>query len=140
MKKRILIDKDTRDEICRQFKVSNVTLWSALTYKTNSKLSDLLRGVALQRCGVLVDPAAPAANTTKAPKCATDFDTANHIMTQVFSPRVKIVVKSDENIVGLYVDGKAKVYDDITLADFVRVQDEAQKIADSLKQQLSEVL
>jgi len=55
MEKEILLPAAKKREIARIFKTSNVTVWSALKFKTKSGFADTLRAAALERGGVVYD-------------------------------------------------------------------------------------
>lgn len=52
-KKIIKIDKETRLFLLKEFKVTNVCLWNALTYRRNNALAKRIRQAALNRGGTL---------------------------------------------------------------------------------------
>ena len=64
-------------------KVSQPTLWAALTYTTKTKLADTLRAAALQRGGVIYDSSAKLSRYI--PDCYATTDHENGVMTFVFS-------------------------------------------------------
>ena len=55
MRKEIFIPARVKKEIAEAFETSIVTVWSALTFKTNSHLANAIREAALDRGGVVYD-------------------------------------------------------------------------------------
>jgi hypothetical protein len=83
------------------FKVSHVTVWKALTYKTESALAEKIRYVALKQLGGTVSK-----DLQKSVECETSHEEVEKTMTQTFGPRVKLVFFKEGSVVKLYVDGK----------------------------------
>lgn len=126
MKKQILIDRTEKTRICREFKVSNVTLWKALTFQSDSSTAMMLRKVALERGGKV----GGAGTVTE---CETTFQTAAETMTQVFSPRVKIVVYFKTGHTVVLVDEEVKMKsENLTIPEFMNLQAQVQEIASTL--------
>jgi hypothetical protein len=59
--KQIFIPNEVKREMIETFKTTDVTLWSALNFKTNSGFAKTLRAAALERGGVVY----PAEKTEK---------------------------------------------------------------------------
>lgn len=131
MEKQIVIDNEKKAKICKDFRTTNVTLWSALTFKTNSNLAKMLRKVALERGGQLVGEY----GGKFIPNCQTIHDEANNTMTQVFSPRVKLIADRVSGKVGVYIDEELKsTYQPETLTDFINLQKTVEEAAHQLRQ------
>lgn len=125
MRKQIFLDRTEKTRICREFNVSNVTLWSALTFQTKSRRADLLRKVALERGGKVVGD-----GSNDIAGFETTFQTSEGTMTQIFSPRVKIVVYIKTGRTVVLVDDEPKTTSDhLTIQEFMKLQDEVQRIA-----------
>lgn len=131
MSKEICLSHEKKREIIKMFKVSRVTLWSALTYKTESKVADMLRAAALQRGGVLINGDGASEPNLK---FDTYFNEVPHEMVQVFSPRVRIVANLEHGGVVLMADGKVvKSFKTLQITELPKVQAEAQMIVNNLK-------
>ena len=55
MSKEIFVPRVVKKELAKTFNTSSVTVWSALTFKTNSGFANTLRAAALERGGVVYD-------------------------------------------------------------------------------------
>lgn len=135
MKKQIYIDRTEKTRICKEFKVSNVTLWSALVFKTDSGKARMLRKVALERGGKLVGIGVKDEPPIKAnPVCETTFETSEGTMTQFISDRVKIVVYLQQNLTVVMVDDEPRIKEkDLSIPQFMNLQHQACKTASELK-------
>lgn len=51
----IIMPYGTRQNLCKDFKVSSPTVWAALRWITKTKLADTLRAAAIQRGGVVIE-------------------------------------------------------------------------------------
>ena len=113
MKKQIFLDRTEKTRICKEFNVSHVTLWSALTYQTKSSTANMLRKVALERGGRVVGD-----GSTYIPNCDTTFKTSENTMTQVFSDRVSIVVYMNIGRTVVMVDNEPRaISDNLTIPE-----------------------
>lgn len=125
MRKQIYIDRTEKTRMCREFNVSNVTLWSALTFQTKSGKANMLRKVAMERGGKEVGDGAKD-NTG----FETTFQTSAGTMTQEFSKRVKIVVYMKTGRTVVLVDDEPKATSDhLTIPEFMKLQSEVKRIA-----------
>lgn len=134
MDKQIIVDGTIKESLCKDFGVTRVTLWSALTFKTQGGKANMLRKAALERGGVLVDPN----NNRTADRIPMDFETtfqtADKTMTQVFSDRVKIVLYQEVGRTVVLVDNEPKMTsDNLSIAEFMALQQEVQRVANGLK-------
>lgn len=129
MRKRIEISSEAKKCICKDFNVSHVTLWSALTFKTNSRVAYKLRKVALERGGkelVIQDVDKFDFETT--------FDSLHETMTQQFGPDCRIEVHIPSGSAGVYINGELKFKEkEITVGRLMNIQAEVHKIALSMK-------
>ena len=96
--KRIYLSESGMAKLRQTFKVSHVTVWKALTYKTESALAEKIRYVALTQLG--------GTPSKWFPECETTHEEVAKTMTQTFGPRVKLVFFKEGNIARMYVDGK----------------------------------
>lgn len=99
--KRIYLSENGMAKLRQTFKVSHVTVWKALTYKTESALAEKIRYVALTQLG-----GTASKDIQKAVECETTHEEVAKTMTQTFGPRVKLVFFKEGNLVRMYVDGK----------------------------------
>lgn len=130
MKKQIFIDRTEKTRICKEFNVSNVTLWNALTFQTDSAKAKMLRKVALERGGKM----GGEGTQPYTPKCETTFQTSDNTMTQVFSERVKLVANAGTGEIEVFVDNKSKSkHVHLSIPQFMNLQQEVQNMAYNLK-------
>lgn len=101
MDKRIYLNESGMKKLREIFKVSHVTVWSALTYKTQSALAEKIRYVALSQLG-----GTASKDVQKAVECETTHEEVAKTMTQTFGPRVKLVYFKEGSVARMYVDGK----------------------------------
>lgn len=130
MKKQIFIDRTEKTRICKEFNVSNVTLWNALTFQTDSAKAKMLRKVALERGGKMGGEGTQQYTA----KCETTFQTSDNTMAQVFSERVKLVANTGTGEIEVFVDNKPKSkYVHLSIPQFMNLQQEVQNMAHNLK-------
>jgi hypothetical protein len=130
--KQIFIPIEIKKEILQEFKVSNVTLWSALQYTTNSGKAKMLRSAALQRGGVIYTGSKPDPGFIS--DCHITFETADNTMTQLFSNKVSVVVDFTHKTVTMYADGKVEsTYENATIEEFGEIQMAAMDLANKIK-------
>jgi hypothetical protein len=123
MERQIFLDRTAKAKICVDFNVSNVTLWSALTFKTNSSLARMLRKVAIERGGIENSPK----------NFQTIHNTSERSMTQVFSDRVKLEVFFETGQVVFVVDDQQlSTIENPTMTDFYGLQNNAISLAEKL--------
>lgn len=123
MKKQIFIDREGKKFLQKLFGCTHVMVWKALTFESDSDLARRIRKAALERGGKLSD--------SNLPDCET-FHT-DEAMTQVFSPRVKLIAYKKQNITTVLVDGKVKIRrQGLDIPEFMELQKEVQLIASSL--------
>ncbi|MFV0538827.1 MAG: hypothetical protein ACK5M3_15900 [Dysgonomonas sp.] len=134
MSKEILVPSDVKKQLAADFKTSNVSVWKALTYQTESSFANMIRAAALERGGRIYD-GSPDPKRISSIDCETTFDTANHLMIQVFSDRVKIVVDMANEKVVVYIDNEPKVVAQgkMSVSELMTLQLHAQEAAKQLK-------
>ena len=131
--KQILLPTKVKAELKKTFKIANYTvLRDYLTYKSNSGAAKVVRAAALQRGG-LIYTGAP----TPMPTCETRFYHEDNMMVQHFGDRVWINVYFDEdaNIDLLVDDEMVESHNDLSIPDFMRLQERAQQKANELLNQ-----
>lgn len=139
--KYIKIQPATRSRICRMLGVSRVTLWSALTYQTQSALAERIRRFAMREGGRVVCEV--DVTNGFVPNCETTFShgdsTDGHVrqITQTFANGVGVVLTGEEATAEITRNGKpVKSYENVTLGDWMQIAYEAQSLSDSLNPQL----
>lgn len=133
MNKEIILNPKKKQELAKTFKVSDVTLWSALRYKTHSKRAKTLRAAAIQRGGVIINN---DGNFEPNLFYVSYHSECPHQLICDFSPRVRLVCDLESTgDAHIELDGKVeKVYTQPLMSDIVRMQAEAQEIVNELKQ------
>ena len=127
MKRQIIIDSDARKRLQEVFGVTRVTVWKALNYESDNELARKIRYTAKKEMGgIEINGDLPGFETV--------HDTAGRITTQTFGPRVKIILYWDTNRTAVLVDGEVRrIEDGLTLSEFMSVQGEVYKMAQSLE-------
>jgi len=131
--KQILLPTKVRAELKKTFKIANYTvLRDYLTFKSNSGTAKVVRAAALQRGG-LIYTGAP----TPMPACEMRFFYEDNMMVQQFGDRVWINVYFDDdaNIDLLVDDEMVESHNDLSITDFMRLQERAEKKANELLNQ-----
>ena len=125
MRKQILVDGETRAFLQKSFGCSRQLVWMALNYVRDSDQARRIRSLALERGGKLTGDYAP--------RCETIFGDGGETMTCAFGSRVRVVVCLKTSVVETMVDGERKErYENLSVADFMQVQYEAQRLAAAL--------
>ncbi len=123
MKKQILTDRAEKAYLQKLFECTNVMVWKALTFNSDSDLARRIRVAALKRGGKLSDGDVPEMETFH------DMKT----MTQTFGPRVKIIFYKLEGMVNVLVDDKVEIKKRVhDIPEFMELQKEVQLMASSL--------
>lgn len=120
--------------IRRALGVSRVTLWSALTYQTQSALAEKIRRMALQDGGRVISEV----DVTNGfmPNCETDFehdaDGVRRII-QTFSNGVRVEFDNATCTADISRNGRpVKTFSDVKIRDWGNIVFEAQSLVDSL--------
>lgn len=120
--------------ICRALGVSRVTVWSALTFQTQSALAEKIRRMALQDGGRVMRKMDVTSGFM--PNCETDFvhgDGGVRRIIQTFSNGVRVEFDNAANTASISRVGKlVKAFDDVRMRDWGNIVFEAQSLADSL--------
>lgn len=125
MTKRIYVEERAKAHLRRVFKCSNVMVWKALTFESDSKLARKIRFVALKELGGVA--------SWKPVEMETSHEEAEKTMTQTFGDRVKLVASKESPSVSVYVDGKERKRETVKdIPAFIALQKEAQCMAMSL--------
>ena len=127
MKRQIIIESEARKRLQEVFGVTRVTVWKALNFESDNELARKIRYTAKKEMGgIEINGALPG--------FATVHDTVGRITTQTFGPRVKIILYWDTNRTAVLVDGEVRrIEDGLTLSEFMSVQGEVYKMAQSLQ-------
>lgn len=130
MKKHIYLDKKSKAKLQLIFNVSNVMVWKALTFESNSELARKIRHTAMHELGGLL----VGDGTVK--DWETTFQTAENTMTQTFGSHVKIIVSMDIKLASVLIDGEVRdVKHGISVNELVTLQEEALTLASDLQRQ-----
>ena len=133
MSKEILLPPRVMSELKTTFKVpSGTVMRNIMTGKNNSAKARTVRAAALQRGG-LIYTGAP----TPLPICETRFYNEGDMMVLHFGDRVRINVYFDNNAnIDLFVDEvMVESHNDLSIPDFMRMQERAEKKAIELLNQ-----
>ena len=104
MEKRIFVDQKGHKQLQAAFPhLSRISIWNALTYKTDSSVARKIRYVAMRQCGGVV----------RAGECAsweweTEHIEADKTMVQTFGPHFKLVLYKETGVSVVYIDGIEK--------------------------------
>lgn len=125
MKKQILTNREEKSYLRKLFGCTNVMIWKALTFESDSDLARKIRKTALIRGGQL--------SGAKIPEYETTHQTSEKTMTQTFGSRVKIVVNMNNGLVIVFVDDKEeRRAQHLSIPDFVNLQREVSLMAATL--------
>ena len=125
MAKKIYVEDKAKAYLRRVFKCSNVMVWKALTFESDSKLARKIRFVALKELGGVPN--------WKPEDMETTHEEADKTMTQTFGDRVKLVASKRDTSVLVYVDGKIERCENCeSIPAFIALQNEVQCMAMSL--------
>lgn len=132
--KRINLSKPQKAKLRRRFGVSNVTVWSALNYVTNSPLAEKIRRAALAEGGVIENQITVPEDFM--PNCETNFVHGNggvRRIIQTFSNGVRVEFDNDTCTAEISRGGRpVKTYSDVKVRDWGNIVFEAQSLTDSL--------
>lgn len=120
--------------IRRALGVSRVTLWSALTFQTQSALVEKIRRMALQDGGRVMSEV----DVTNGfmPNCETDFEhdaDGERRIIQTFSNGVRVEFDNATCTAGISRNGRSvKTFSDVRMRDWIKIVFEAQSLSDSI--------
>lgn len=125
MDKKIYVEEKAKAHLRKVFKCSNVMVWKALSFESDSKLARKIRYVALKELG--------GTPNWKPAEVETSHETSEKTMTQTFGDRVKLVASRTDQSVMVYVDGKVVRKENcVDIPAFIVLQGEVQTMAMSL--------
>ena len=120
MKKHIYLDKTGKGKLRQIFGCTEVMVWKALTFESDSDLARKIRFTATKEFGGVYSGFETIHDTTT--------------MTQTFSNRVKIVAYKNVNKTAVLIDGEVKqTVSDLSIAEFMNLQKEVARIASELQ-------
>lgn len=126
MKKHIYLDKAGKGKLRQIFGCTEVMVWKALTFESDSDLARKIRFTATKELGgVLMGDGVYSG-------FETIHDTTT--MTQTFSNRVKIIAYKNINKTAVLIDGEVKqTVSDLSITEFMNLQKEVARIASELQ-------
>lgn len=128
MEKRIYLIESNMKKLREIFGVSRVTVWKALTYKSDNALARKIRYVALTQLN-----GTASKDLEDSVVIDTNHDEVEHTMPQTFGPRVKLLFYKDTNEAVVYVDGKEDRRENCEdIPAFMALQKEVKNMAMSL--------
>lgn len=125
MDKRIYVTESAKNHLCKVFKCSRVTVWNALTFKTNSDNARRIRYVALSQL--------KGVPSWKGADMETTHESVDGTMTQTFGNRVRLVVSLRSGLATVYVDNKQHSQERVReIPDLMHLQERVNAMAMSL--------
>ncbi len=116
------------------FNVSQVCIWKALYYKSNSDLSEKIRTAALEMGGRVIHELDVTDGFM--PNCRTEFDHESNTirrMTMTYPNAVRVVYDAEEDSARLFINDRIeRQYWFVTLDNLYNVAFEAQELSESL--------
>lgn len=127
MKKQIFLDKENKVKLQKIFSCTDVMVWKALTFDSNSDLARKIRHVAKKELGgVLVGDGVIRG-------FLTTYETAENTMTQTFGEHVKIIASLTTGRIAVLVDGIIKKTEDhLSIPELMKLQEEVLDIANGI--------
>ena len=129
--KYIELSTSKKARICRALGVSRVTLWSALTFQTQSQLAEKIRRMAVQNGGRVMIKL----DVTEGfmPNCEIDDIGGVQRIIQTFSNGVRVEFDNATCTASISRDNRAvKTFSDVKVRDWGNIVFEAQSLTDSL--------
>ena len=125
MEKKIFVDEKAKGHLRKVFKCTNVMVWKALNFKSDSELARKIRFTALTQLN--------GTPNWKQAEVDTTHEEAEQTMTQTFGERVKLVVDRKDGSVSVFVDGvETRREQDMNILAFMELQSEVKLMAMSL--------
>jgi hypothetical protein len=133
--KRINLPKKKQEELQKLFGTSQVTVWSALNYVTNSPLAERIRAIALEEGGVVENRMVVPADFC--PNCEMRFEHdaegVSHI-TQVFQRGVSVEYDCKSDTAEIVCrEGVVKHVDYVGVQNWANIAFEAQCLAEAFE-------
>lgn len=121
--------------IRRALGVSRVTLWSALTFQTQSALAEKIRRMAMQDGGRVMNEVDVTDGFM--PNCETAYERDDNgqvrRIVQTFSNGVRVEFDNDTCTADISRNGcSVKMFSDVRMRDWINIVFEAQSLTDSL--------
>lgn len=125
MKKQIYVDKEGKSHLRKVFDCSEVMVWMALNFKSDSELARKIRHTALAQLNG--KPSWPVE------KMKTTHEEAEKTMTQAWGERVKLVFDRRDDSTCVLVDGVVTRREEgLSIPAFMALQSEVEQLATSL--------
>ena len=125
MEKKIFVDEKAKGHLRKVFKCTNVMVWKALNFKSDSELARKIRFTALTQLN--------GTPNWKQADVETTHEETEQTMTQTYSERVKLVVDRKDSSVSVFVDGVVtRREQDMNIPAFMELQSEVKLMAMSL--------
>jgi len=123
MKKRIFVEEKAKAKLREIFGCSNVQVWKALTYESNSQMARKIRYVALTQLG-------GTPNWDIMRQLETTHNEVDKTMEQTIGEHVKIVASKRTGDVMVYADGKVQEHHvNVDIPTFMQIQQSAGLLA-----------
>ena len=129
MEKRIFVDQKGHKQLQAAFPhLSRISIWNALTYKTDSSVARKIRYVALKQCGGVIRAGVGASWDWE-----TEHVEADQTMVQTYGPHFKLVLYKETGVSVVYVDGVEKRRDKgLGIPEWEALQSEVEQMAMTL--------
>lgn len=129
MEKRIFVDQKGHDELKKAFPhLSRISIWNALTYKTDSSIARKIRFTAIKHCGGVVRTGSAASWNWE-----TIHNEVEKTMVQTYGPHFQLVLYKQTGVVVLYVDDiEERRLKDLTIPEYEDLQAEVEVMASRL--------
>lgn len=125
MTKQIFLSSDGKAHLCKVFGCTNVMVWKALTFKSESDLARKIRFVALTQLGGV-----PSWNANEV---ETTHEEAEKTMTLHFGERVLLVYDRKDGSSHVIVDGEEqRCVQGLDIPEFMALSNEVELMAMSL--------
>ena len=125
MEKKIFVDEKAKGHLRKVFKCTNVMVWKALNFKSDSELARKIRFTALTQLN--------GTPNWKQADVETTHEEAAQTMTQTYSERVKLVVDRKDSSVSVFVDNVVtRKEKELSISAFMELQSEVELMAMSL--------
>lgn len=125
MEKKIFVDEKAKGHLRKVFKCTNVMVWKALNFKSDSELARKIRFTALTQLN--------GTPNWKQADVETIHKETEQTMTQTYSERVKLVVDRKDSSVSVFVDNVVTHKEkELSISAFMELQSEVELMAMSL--------
>lgn len=122
MRIHIKVADNLRVELIEKFKLSKVSVWSALNYLTNSERAKAVRSYALAHGGSIVDE-------DFSPNCRTEHTQEEMIHT--FAGGVQVRISKRNSSARVLIDGREQEsYDEVTMDGWGNLMYHAQELSE----------